>query len=231
MQQKKQHIICTRHQLDDAFLSQALQHNIELHTQAFLKIKSKPVSFFKDAVASNTFPLVFTSVHAVHAIIALDATYPKILKNKACFCIEGNTQKHAQKDGYKILGSATDAALLADVIINSGAEGVLHCTTANRRKEMQEKLHAAHVKYTFCEVYNKTPLSKKVGYFDGVMFYSPSQVDAFKQANTLIENTPAFCIGKTTAKHLETLGHKNIVVAEQSDTTHILQSVYQYFKQ
>lgn len=45
-------------------------------------------------------------------------------------------------------------------------------------------------------------MPKKVGNLDGVLFLSPSQIDAFFAVNTLPENVPAFCIGNTTARYL-----------------------------
>ena len=95
---------------------------------------------------------------------------------------------------------------------------------------MYQTLGNAGIQIIACEVYQKKQLKKKVGQFDGVLFFSPSQFDAFIAANELKPDIPAFCIGRTTATHVAKFNHKNIIVSKQASEEAILKSVYNFFK-
>jgi uroporphyrinogen-III synthase len=223
-------VVCTR-RLDDKWKELALQKGIILECYDFLDIKPKPPETFRQSIEQNTAPFVFTSAHAVQAVADLVARYPGALKTKDCFCIEGTTSACATDAGFHVLSIAKDAKSLAHRIIDRGCQRVLHCSSLKRRQELSETLAAAGIETEFCAVYEKALSPVKVGELDGVVFYSPSQVDAFLSTNSLAQTIPAFCIGKTTAAHLNTLGHAQIYIAPKSDTESILQTVFEHFKQ
>jgi uroporphyrinogen-III synthase len=223
-------VVCTR-KLDDKWKELALQKGIILESYDFLEIKPKAPETFQQAIEQNSAPFVFTSAHAVKAVAALLAAHPDILKTNDCFCIEGTTRNEAADVGFHIVKAAKDAKTLAQCIIDAGVRRVLHCSSLNRRQELTETLAAAGIEAEFCAVYEKALSPVKVGALDGVAFFSPSQVDAFLSANSLDQTTPAFCIGETTAAHLEALGHDNIHIAPQSGTESTLQTVFEHFKQ
>jgi uroporphyrinogen-III synthase len=223
-------VLCTR-KLDDHWAEQALREGIELSSREYLRISLKKPEEIAGALEQNRAPFVFTSAYGVKAVAAFAEAYPNGLQIKDCFCIDGNTRTEAEAAGFKVLDSARDAKELAGRIIESGYRLVLHCSAANRRMELDETLAVGGVRSQYCEVYEKTLVPFKAGAIDGVVFYSPSQVDSFLALNELDKKTPAFCIGGTTARHLESKGHQHIHVAPQAATEHILQTLYQYFKQ
>jgi uroporphyrinogen-III synthase len=219
-------VLCTR-RLDDHWKEIAQQHQVILESHDFLSIKRKDPESFRASLTQNRKPLVFTSAHAVKAVASLIDS----LAAKDCFCIEGSTRAAAERYGFHILDHAGDAQALAGKIIAGGWRGVIHCSTLNRRKELQESLAAAGIQTDFCEVYEKALAPLKVEAPDAVVFFSPSQIDAFLQANKLDKATPAFCIGTTTAGHLKATGHEHIVIAPRPDTKDILHTVFEHFKQ
>ncbi len=223
-------VLCTR-KLDDHWKDQALQQQIILESCDFLEMHLKDPKTFKRSVERNKDPFVFTSVQALKALAAFNTKYPDTLKVKDCFCIVGNTKAEAERQGFNVLDSARDARSLAVCIIESGNKRVLHCSSENRRKELQETLEAGGVKADFCAVYEKGLAPQKAGRLDGIVFYSPSQIDSFLKENKLDETTPAFCIGDTTAGHLKALGHQHIHTSNQSNTESILQTLFEHFKQ
>jgi uroporphyrinogen-III synthase len=92
-------------------------------------------------------------------------------------------------------------------------------------------LAAAGIQTDFCEVYEKALAPRPVAEAEALIFYSPSQVDAFLDMNKLDKKTPAFCIGATTAAHLKALGHEHIYIAPKPATEALLTTVFDYFKQ
>jgi uroporphyrinogen-III synthase len=223
-------VVCTR-RLDDYWKEQALQRGIILECFDFLEIRLKDPSSFLRIIEENSAPFVFTSAHSVRALAGLLATHPDILKTRDCFCIEGTTSASAAQAGFRVLGSAEDAQRLAPLIIQSGCKRVLHCSSLNRRQELGAALAAAGIQADFCAVYEKALAPQPVAEAEAVLFYSPSQTDAFLKANKLNKTTPAFCIGATTAGHLKALGHEHIHIAPKPATGALLETVFEHFKQ
>ncbi len=221
-------IVCTR-KLDEHVIREADKGNIELISRDLLEITSKESESILLILLENSDPLIFTSGHAVSSFKSIVEKNQSFLIQTDCFCIEGQTSQAAKDAGFKVLGTGKNGQELAEKIIFEKTPSVLHCTTAHRRDELQIALEKAGMTYRVMEVYDKMPVPEIFEAFDGVIFYSPSQVDAFLMNNMLKKNIPAFCIGHTTATHLISKGYDNVIVAAQSDTAHILQCVYSYF--
>ena len=79
------------------------------------------------------------------------------------------------------------------------------------------------------EVYHKAFSPAEIPAFQGILFFSPSQITSFLSKNHLESQIPAFCIGATTATFLKNQGHKNIHIATAPSPTAVLEKVYQYF--
>ena len=218
-------IICTR-PLSPEISAKTEESGISIESIDFLNIKPKPSSDFQCTLLSNEYPLVFTSTHAVHAVTHLIQK----LKSSLVFAIEGKTSKSAENIGFKIIATAANGEKLAEEIINHRTKAVLHCTTNRRRVELENGLVSSGVAYYALEVYEKELVPHKIDRYDGIMFYSPTQVDAFLMENTIGSNVPVFCIGNTTAEHLVNLKHKNLIVAEGASTEQLVQAVLKFFK-
>jgi uroporphyrinogen-III synthase len=225
MQRKPIHIVCAR-TLSEELISIARSEGVEIKCYNFLQIQPKELSAFEDVLLTNTKPLVFTSKHAVEAVS------PLLLKLNQidCFAIEGNTSEKALSLGFTLLGTASDATQLSEKIIETDTKAVLHCTTHNRRDELKNVLQEAQIQYEAVEVYDKESVSHKVEHLDGLMFFSPSQIDAFLILNKLAPNQPAFCVGKTTAEHLANLNHINIHISKLSSEKELLHTLLNFYK-
>lgn len=225
MQEVPIHIVCTR-SLKHELIAVAKSAGIFISAIKFLQIKTISTAEFEDIILSSEFPLVFTSTHAVHAVSTLKAR----LNNRTVFALDGNTSASAKSAGFKILATAPDATSLAIQIAAQRIKAILHCTTVNRRDELKIGLESCNITYQAIEVYEKEFTPKKVDPFDGIMFFSPSQIDAFLTKNKLSPDLPAFCIGATTAQHLANLQHKNILKADQASAVQLVQTVLKYYK-
>jgi uroporphyrinogen-III synthase len=221
-------IVCTR-KLDEQIVRKADKVNISLISRDLLEISSKNSVSLLPILLENSDPLIFTSGHAIRAFKSIVDKNQSFLIQTNCFCIEGQTSQAAIEAGFKVRGTGRTGQELAEKIILENIPSVLHCTTAHRRDELQTALEKAGMTYRVLEIYDKKPVPEIFEAFDGVIFYSPSQVDAFLMNNMLEKNIPAFCIGHTTESHLISKGYDNVIVAAQSDTAHILQCVYSYF--
>ncbi|MDP2176524.1 MAG: uroporphyrinogen-III synthase [Bacteroidota bacterium] len=225
MLNKKIHILSTRI-LSDDLIFLANTSNILIDCYDFLQIYPKEIKHFQNVVLENSSPFVFTSIHAIESIKSLIPN----LKTKKCFVIDGNTSNLALSLGFIIKGIATDSNKLALKIKESKTIEVLHCTTKIRRDDLQLRLQKENINYKVIEVYDKKINPIKVNNYDGVMFFSPTQVDAFLIENTLDPAKPAFCVGKTTSQYLKNKNHNNIITSSKSLALELLKSIINYYK-
>lgn len=214
--------------MDVDLKNEATKRGFFIEDKDFLAFSYTNKKSVADKIESNSFPLIFTSQHGVKGFNFLRKKFNFKIKKNHCYAIEGTTSRTAA--GFEVINTALNAAQLAERIIENQESNVLHCTTKHRRHELASKLTEAGVNINVCEVYDKKMLPQKVADFDGVLFFSPSQFDAFTACNHLMVDTPIFCIGATTAKHAKNLNHKNIIVAEQANEAAVLTTVYEYFK-
>lgn len=221
-------VVCTR-RLEDHRTIEASRHGIDLQSHEFVTVSLLPVSTFSGIIAEHASPLIFTSANAVRALACQDTTVIQSLHNRSCFCISGATSRLAQATGFDIIGTAPNAGELARVIAAAGVKKALHCSAADRRTDLSDILNDSGVSLSYCEVYRKSASPRAYNSFDGVIFYSPSQVNAFLSANVLLQETPAFCIGATTADHLRTFGHRQIFTSPGATTDYLLQTLFQHF--
>ena len=218
------HMVCTR-KLEEKYHIEAQHKHLIIHDYDFLDITYLPSDELEKGIEIiKPDALVFTSQHAVESVKNLNN------KNIACYTIEGKTTELAVEYGFFIKGKAKDSTALADVIKNQEEKNVVHCSSRDRMDILKTQLVKSGISYHFIEVYQKTLKPQKVGYFDGVAFYSPSQVEAFLEFNQLLPETPVFCIGKTTANAVKQKGHKKVLISEKSQTESLLETVYQYFR-
>jgi uroporphyrinogen-III synthase len=224
MQRNKIHIVCTR-KLSPEIVSQAGLNGIDIQGIDFLKIQPKSPDQFECKLLKNSSPLVFTSKYAVQAV----CDFTKQLSHLPVWAIKGSTSAQLESAGLRVEGVAKDAYHLAQLIIQSGVQSVLHCTTHNRRVELKNALELSGVNYKYLEVYNKMANPKKIENYEGLVFFSPSQVDSFLALNELYAEIPVFCIGKTTANHLKALHYKNVIVAEESSEQNLLQTLLNFY--
>lgn len=89
----------------------------------------------------------------------------------------------------------------------------------------------ARIPMQILEVYEKIPRPRKIETFDTVLFFSPSQVDAFLLENSLFPETPIFAIGNTTSAHLKRLRYQNVITAPESSEESMIATVIAHFTQ
>jgi uroporphyrinogen-III synthase len=95
---------------------------------------------------------------------------------------------------------------------------------------LKEILSENAIKVTELEVYQKVLTPIKIEQtIDAVLFFSPSQIDSFKMQNDLPIDTPAFCIGNTTADYLKSKKHINCMVAKNQSVKSVIETAITYF--
>lgn len=223
------HIASTR-KLNAALVSEAKSKGIFIDDKDLLQIDLLDTPTLAQQIANNTLPLVFTSQYAVQAVVQIIKNHDLTLPSKQAYCIEGKTETLTREAGFDVIDTATDANNLAHKLASTQvAKHLLHLSANIRLDGWKTFLQTHQIEVDTLEVYHKNVHPRQLQADDGVLFFSPSQVDAFWSFNSLEPTTPAFCIGQTTATHVAGLYHKNIQIAPQANEQALLNTVYNYF--
>ncbi len=188
----------------------------------FVTIELKQFSVNRDARF-----LIFASQNAVESL--LKNSKLESLKSKKCFCVGQKTKAVLELHGFEVLETADYASELASIICNQYTQDSFTFFSGNLRREiLPEALTLAKVKFEEIEVYQTmlTPhaITSKP---NGILFFSPSAVESYLQANTITDEI-CFCIGKTTAEPVEKITSHCIIVNQPSIENVIIQCLKYY---
>jgi uroporphyrinogen-III synthase len=184
----------------------------------------------KNVLLHNINPLVFTSQHAVKAVVQIIEKYNLSPLSLDCFCITGITANFATENNFKVLATAPNSSLLAAEIIRLKIKRTMFCCGNIRLDDLKLILSEKNIIADELLVYNKILQPYKLQQaIDGILFFSPSQIDAFLLQNELKKTTTAFCIGNTTGNYLTSKTHANLQVAKHSNLNQVIEMTIEYF--
>lgn len=173
---------------------------------------------------------VFTSTNGVKALEALMKSGLQVRPEVQIFAVGAKTQEALEELGLEAqIPFQQDGAHLAELIMEEGKiDSVIYFHGNLSRGEITETLIAEDIEVIEVEVYKTIihPVELPVEPVDGILFYSPSAVEGFKQGQGFEEELPTlFAIGPTTAEALENETDQPVMVANQPDTKVLLQKV------
>lgn len=157
---------------------------------------------------------IFTSQNAVRSFIENESAKSTILN---CFCVGEKTKALLVKNCQKVMKMASNSKELGDFIIEMDKnEPFYYFCGSRRRDELPNLLKSSKIELFEVKTY-KTTLKPRIFTQkpDGILFFSPSGVESFKQENSM-QNAVAFCIGETTAE--EAKKHTDRIVIANSPT-------------
>ena len=208
------------------------KNNLEFFEHNFLKIsykklENKNINLLQE---NNNLIFIFTSKYALENIKKIK------IKNKKCFAIEWKTSELAKKNWFEILGVWKNSLDLAEKINNSLLElknkTLIHLTTENHLKDMEDFLKKKWIILETINVYEKKLNPKKIDFqFDAILFFSPSSIDSFFIKNNLEKKVIIFCIWETTKKYLLEKKLKNkIIISKKSSIKNLVEEIFNYYK-
>jgi uroporphyrinogen-III synthase len=169
--------------------------------------------------------VILTSVTGIQAFIKILDNH-RIERNAfKIYCIEQETCAEALRQGLRVIGTAGNAALLADLIITHRTVRELTFICSNiRRHELPEKLRAADRMVFEWIGYTITPNPVLIPAAEFILFFSPSGIDSFLELN-LPGNLKAVCIGETTAAYARTKKFFKVVCSDKSTAESVVNKV------
>lgn len=178
-------------------------------------------------LAAEKHTVVFTSMNAVEAV----ADHVTSAPDWRIYSIGTTTRKLIEEKwgSDKIIATAENALRLGERLIDDGVNDVVFFCGNVRRDELPNKIRSEGGKIEEIVVYEteETP-SKLTKDYDGILFFSPSAVQAYFSSNKPAKHTVLFAIGKTTEEAIKQNKGRNIVVANVTDKVEMAQDAIDY---
>jgi len=174
--------------------------------------------------------IVLTSKSGVKAFLKIIDQLHLNKANYTVSCIGHATKDYVHAAGLNMFATAPNASSLAEEICNDKAiRKVTHICSNLRRNELSEKLTLAEVSVHDVVAYRTlfSPVRMDQSY-EALLFFSPSGVDSFLSANTLLQ-LPCFCIGQTTADHAKQKGYSQTFIPDVPAEETLLTLLLDYF--
>jgi len=174
-------------------------------------------------------PVAFTSKNAVKAVAVLVGDEKPDWK---IYSLGPNTSKLVAQSfpGSAIVGTAPSAESLAEIIVADGNKEVVFFCGDIRLDTLPDRLGKAGVLVRETIVYETISSPEKIDRtFDGILFFSPSGVKSFFEANDLGPETVLFAVGNTTAAEIAKYTGNKVVVSEVPQKEEVLKKAISYF--
>jgi len=148
-------------------------------------------------------------------------------------CLSGKTLQEVKTRfrEEQVVCTAKNARELASAIITDGrfTNAVFFCALEHR-PELPLALRQAGIQVAEVPVYKTIGQSKVIDTpFDGVLFFSPSGVERFFQANRLSPGVVCFAIGETTADAIKNYTDERIIVSHTPTQGDLIRCVQFYY--
>jgi len=164
---------------------------------------------------------IFTSQNAVKAFFSGHNRNTSTIET--IFCVGEKTKSILEKNEQKVAKMMKNASELADFIKKTHKTDTFYFFCGNlRREEIPSSLKNEKITLFEVKTYEtRLKTSKFDQKWSGILFFSPTGVTSFCMEND-IENSAAFCIGKTTSS--EAKKHSsNIFEAEKTTIESVLE--------
>lgn len=218
MEGDKKYILSTR-PLPKAIIEEGAAKNIIIEELSF--IATTPVQdeelFQKiKRLSTERHTVVFTSMNAAEVVAAQVDAVP----DWRIYSMGNTTRKLIEKawGADKVVATAENAQRLGERLVDDGVKDVVFFCGNIRRNELPNKIRSEGGNVQEIVVYEteETPVRLSREY-DGILFFSPSAVQAFYAQNKPAKGTVLFAIGKTTAEALRERKAGNVVVGRETD--------------
>lgn len=217
--------------MDEPIMLKAAQYGISIQTIPFIKTEPTIDIDLREqilAASNRSLNVVFTSMNAVEAVAGC---LPGVTDQWKIYCLGTATKKLVQlhfKDSL-IAGTASNASLLADNIIDNQVESVVFFCGDQRRDELPEKLIKHNIQVDELAVYKTTAIPALVNKdYDGILFFSPSAAESFFSVNVVPDHTILFAIGTTTADCIRQFSTNTIVESDFPGKENLVEKAISY---
>jgi uroporphyrinogen-III synthase len=229
---KKKHQILVTRRLTESQIQIAEQFGLDVVVEPAIEIEYRDDWFAVETILKTIEKPVFafTSQNGVAAFERFKQSGTKFPENTPLYAVGVKTAQALQEIGLK--ASTPDqqdgtglAKKIADDFLNHPElkdAAILHFCGDKRRDEFRQFLNDSDIKVRDVVVYETILNAMELPniQFDGILFYSPSAVHAFRNSGGFINPVQAelFAIGNTTAEELSIESGKHVHISPEPDT-------------
>ncbi|WP_372944580.1 uroporphyrinogen-III synthase [Muriicola sp.] len=172
---------------------------------------------------------IFTSKNGVKGYLKNKISGVENQKKITCYCVGEKTQAILEEKGLFVAKMTEYSRELGDFLVENDKNGPFLVFTGNRnRPELGRNLTEHKIHFQEVMVYETQLHPKKFEKdFQILLFYSPSGVQSFVQANDQKDAT-ALCIGETTAREARKHFQK-VIVAKKPTTDNVIETLIEHF--
>lgn len=192
--------------------------NAHLALVEFDAIKIEFKSFEAPTALENA---IFTSQNGVESFFNKNND---LIRIQNCFCVGEKTKALLEEKGQKVIKMTEYASELSEYLVNNHKNDSFYFFCGNiRSEEIPSTLRKNHILFEEIVVYNTTLNPKKFERdFDAILFFSPSGVRSYIEANKSIpQKTFAVCIGTTTASEARKFS-ENVVISNSTTVESVI---------
>ncbi|MDB5253812.1 MAG: hypothetical protein JWP27_2981 [Flaviaesturariibacter sp.] len=223
-------ILSTR-PLPKSLLDEAAAAGIAIEELSFIQtqpVADEGVTKRIAELASKPITAVFTSMNAVEAVATIAAPGA----SWSVYALGHTTEKLVSEKlpASTIVATAENAARLGERLIDDGVSGIVFFCGNIRRDELPNKMRSEKIAIEEIVVYetHETP-SVLTRDYDGILFFSPSAVEAFFRVNKPAKGTVLFAIGKTTSEAIRAHWNGKVVVAHATGKVDLAREAIAFF--
>lgn len=233
-----QNILVTR-ELTDKQIELAESLALDVIIEPAIEIEYRDDWFALDTIlkAIEKPVLAFTSRHGVEAFDRFRKAGTSLPKGTPVYAVGNKTAETLKEIGINaVVAERQDGIGLAKIITDDFLNNpdlkdatVLHFCGDKRRDEFRQLLEESAIKVRDMVVYKTIlkSMNPPASVFDGIMFYSPSAVQAFRDSGGFIKPIlpELFAIGHTTAEELSIESGRHVHISPEPNTEVFLKFV------
>jgi uroporphyrinogen-III synthase len=228
------HIFSTR-KLPESAAQKLIAAGFNLDEFDFIRVTTQfdENSFLKQLNNPASQARIFTSKNAVRALADLLDKHPIEISKKKNFTVGIKATERLAELGIKSSVRSDNAMILAQIIArNADVKAVDYFCGDQALDDLPEYLASKNIKVHKEIVYHTDLVQEKVSteLFDGLIFLSPSAVYSFFKKNSINGQTPAFCIGATTAEAVRRRCDNPRLIAHKPSIDGVIKRVIEYFQ-
>lgn len=214
--------------LNQQWVDKAAQMNLVLCPVQFLKFEYMPMQPFS---IWNSSAFIFTSANGVEGFNRCLTDFGiEWNADRIYFSTSGATKLALVEKGLEKLNTSKNAESLANLIqehnIQQPGLTYFYFTCKQRLNTLEIILSQSNINLDIIEVYSKEIIPTKIDFnYDAIIFYSPSQIEAFLINNLLNPEIPVYCIGETTGNMARKKGFENINIANEPTTECLIELI------
>jgi uroporphyrinogen-III synthase len=201
-----------------------LPDSVSLHVIPFIEIIARTGESIKNKIsriAEKKTKVIFTSAHAVKAVLAMLPQIP----DWTIYCLRFETRLAIEKEFGKnfALKTADSAKALSELIVHDKIRDAVFFCGDQRMNILPDNLKINGITVDEVIVYDTRLTPVQLDFEpDALLFFSPTAVRSFFSMNTISSSATLFAMGQTTATALKQFTNRPVIISPETDKSFVI---------